>query len=76
MCFSALVRFYRWIMGGKSPVKASEDEKRALRELSASRDRAEAERARAIHAEAHHKCFIANSVACAVKIEDTLEVGG
>jgi transposase len=35
-------------MGGKSPVKASEDEKRALRELSESRDRAEADRARAI----------------------------
>ncbi len=35
-------------MGGKSPVKASEDEKRALVELSESRDRAEADRARAI----------------------------
>ena len=35
-------------MGGKSPVKASEDEKRALRELSVSRERAEADRARAI----------------------------
>ena len=35
-------------MGGKSSVKASEDEKRALRELSESRDRAEADRARAI----------------------------
>jgi transposase len=35
-------------MVGKSPVKASEDEKRALRELSGSRDRAEADRARAI----------------------------
>jgi transposase len=35
-------------MGGKSWVKASEDEKRALVELSASRDRAEADRARAI----------------------------
>src|SRR5512144_1828070 len=36
------------MMGGKSSVKASEDEKRALRELSESRDRAEADRARAI----------------------------
>ena len=35
-------------MGGKSWVKASEDEKRALVALSASRDRAEADRARAI----------------------------
>ena len=35
-------------MGGKSPVKASEDEKRARRELSQSCDRAEADRARAI----------------------------
>ena len=35
-------------MGGKSPIKASEDEQRALVELSASRDRAEADRARAI----------------------------
>jgi transposase len=35
-------------MGGKSPVKASEDEKRALVELSGSRDRAEADRARAL----------------------------
>jgi transposase len=36
------------MMGGKSWVKASEDEKRALVALSASRDRAEADRARAI----------------------------
>jgi hypothetical protein len=36
------------MMGGKSRVKASEDEKRALVALSASRDRAEADRARAI----------------------------
>ena len=36
------------MMGGKSWVKASEDEKRALVELSASRERAEADRARAI----------------------------
>jgi transposase len=35
-------------MGGKSPVKASEDERRALADLSGSRDRAEADRARAI----------------------------
>jgi transposase len=35
-------------MGGKSWVKASEDEKRALVALSASRERAEADRARAI----------------------------
>src|SRR3712207_2726195 len=35
-------------MGGKSRVKASEDEQRALVELSGSRDRAEADRARAI----------------------------
>src|SRR3712207_4276184 len=35
-------------MGGKSPVKVSEDERRALEELSGSRDRAEADRARAI----------------------------
>lgn len=35
-------------MGGKSPVKASEDERRALVELSGSRDRTEADRARAI----------------------------
>jgi transposase len=35
-------------MGGKSPVKASEEEQRALGELSGSRDRAEADRARAI----------------------------
>ena len=35
-------------MGGKSPVKASEDEKRALVALSASHDRAEADRARAL----------------------------
>lgn len=35
-------------MGGKSPVKVSEDERRALVELSGSRDRAEADRARAI----------------------------
>ena len=35
-------------MGGTSWVKASEDEKRALRELSESRERAEADRARAI----------------------------
>jgi transposase len=35
-------------MGGKSWVKASEDEKRAVVELSASRERAEADRARAI----------------------------
>ena len=30
-------------MGGKSPVKASEDERRALADLSGSRDRAEAD---------------------------------
>jgi transposase len=36
------------MMGGKSRVQASEDEKRALVALSASRDRAEADRARAI----------------------------
>jgi transposase len=36
------------MMGGKSWVKASEDEKRALVALSASRERAEADRARAI----------------------------
>jgi transposase len=36
------------MMGGKSWVKASEGEKRALVALSASRDRAEADRARAI----------------------------
>jgi hypothetical protein len=35
-------------MGGKPRVKASEDEKRALVALSESRDRAEADRARAI----------------------------
>jgi hypothetical protein len=35
-------------MGGKSPVKASEDERRALVKLSGSCDRAEADRARAI----------------------------
>ena len=35
-------------MGGKSWVKASEDEKRAVVELSSSRERAEADRARAI----------------------------
>src|SRR5512134_1748840 len=35
-------------MGGKSPLKASEDGKRALVELSGSRGRAEADRARAI----------------------------
>jgi transposase len=35
-------------MGGKSWVKASEDEQRALVALSASRERAEADRARAI----------------------------
>ncbi len=35
-------------MGGKSPVKASEDERRALVDLSGSRDRAEADRARAM----------------------------
>lgn len=35
-------------MGGKSRLQASEDEKWALRELSGSRDRAEADRARAI----------------------------
>ena len=35
-------------MGGKSWVEASEDEKRALVALSASRERAEADRARAI----------------------------
>jgi transposase len=35
-------------MGGKSPVRASEGERRALVELSGSRDRAEADRARAI----------------------------
>jgi transposase len=36
------------MMGGKSWVEASEDEKRALVALSASRERAEADRARAI----------------------------
>jgi transposase len=36
------------MMGGKSWVKASEDERRALVALSASHDRAEADRARAI----------------------------
>lgn len=35
-------------MGGKSPVKVSEDERRALVDLSGSRDRGEADRARAI----------------------------
>jgi DNA-directed RNA polymerase specialized sigma24 family protein len=35
-------------MGGKSPVQANEDERRALEELSGSRDRAEADRARAL----------------------------
>jgi transposase len=35
-------------MGGKSPVKASEEEQWALEEWSGSRDRAEADRARAI----------------------------
>lgn len=35
-------------MGGKSPVKASDAERRALIALSGSRDRAEADRARAI----------------------------
>ncbi|TWA90682.1 Homeodomain-like domain-containing protein [Azospirillum brasilense] len=35
-------------MGGKSPVMVSEEERRALEELSGSRARAEADRARAI----------------------------
>lgn len=35
-------------MGGKSPVRASEEQRRALEDLSGSRDRAEADRARAL----------------------------
>lgn len=38
-------------------------------DIAAAADR---DRARALHAEAHHKCFIANSVACPVDVEDTL----
>jgi transposase len=37
-----------WVMGGKSPVMASEDQRVALAALAGSRDRGEADRARAI----------------------------
>jgi transposase len=46
--FRGRIGLRRWIMGGKSSVMASAEERRALAALSGSRDRAEADRARAI----------------------------